>query len=188
MRPSIKILYFWWLCNRVDINVKEKVPYDRCFDQICWILYSVEFYSLVDFDENRENDGKHLREVFVEETNQVEDRLDLEELEGPCSILEMLVALAERWEDIEYSAGVNNTSKWFEIMLKNLDIYKSEADFDEDFDGVLNDVSEKIDNFLSRTYEADGKGGLFPLKNPEKDQRLVEIWYQMHAYIGENFG
>ena len=40
---------------------------------------------------------------------------------------------------------------------------------------------------LAREYSDNGHGGLFPLKNPKKDQRKVEIWYQMTEYINENY-
>jgi hypothetical protein len=33
----------------------------------------------------------------------------------------------------------------------------------------------------------NGTGGLFPLKMPKVNQRRVEIWYQMSAFIEENF-
>jgi hypothetical protein len=37
-----------------------------------------------------------------------------------------------------------------------------------------------------RLYTTSGYGGLFPLEEPKEDQRKVEIWYQMMAYLGEN--
>jgi len=40
---------------------------------------------------------------------------------------------------------------------------------------------------ILRRYSKTGKGGLFPLKHPKKDQTEVEIWYQMQQYVMENF-
>jgi hypothetical protein len=34
--------------------------------------------------------------------------------------------------------------------------------------------------------DTDGSGGLFPLKNPQQNQRTTEIWYQMNAWLMEN--
>lgn len=52
------------------------------------------------------------------------------------------------------------------------------------------DVSIYIDMVFkqlnSRYYKSDGFGGLFPLSNPMGDQRYVEVWYQMMAYLAEN--
>jgi hypothetical protein len=36
-----------------------------------------------------------------------------------------------------------------------------------------------------RTYEPNGVGGFFPLENPNEDQREVELWYQMSAYVDD---
>lgn len=180
---EIKYQYFLWLCNRVKMNVHDFTSPSPSFYHICSILYDTEFYSLVDFDENRENDGKKLRELFSDEVKFD----DYSEIDGVCNVLEMLVALSYRWEDITYRAGEDNTLKWFRIMLFNLGVLRTDVEFEEDFDVVVKDVKQKLDVFLSRTYEYNGSSGLFPLKNPEKDQKTVEIWYQMCSFIGENF-
>ena len=89
----------------------------------------------------------------------------------------MMVALADR---MVYNCSDSiDRSEAFLIMFKNL------------FSGIdENDVEkllERVKKFLNREYDKDGTFGLFPLKNPKKDQRKVEIWYQMMAYIIENF-
>jgi hypothetical protein len=38
---------------------------------------------------------------------------------------------------------------------------------------------------IYRNYSPSGRGGLFPLRHPDEDQRGVEIWYQMAAYLYE---
>jgi hypothetical protein len=38
----------------------------------------------------------------------------------------------------------------------------------------------------NRTYSKLGKGGLFPLRSSAYDQRKVELWYQMAAFMTEN--
>ena len=40
---------------------------------------------------------------------------------------------------------------------------------------------------VERRYKRSGEGGLFPLKNAAKDQRKVEIWYQLSSYLLENY-
>ena len=56
------------------------------------------------------------------------------------------------------------------------------------------DVREILDIFVNREYREDGRGNIFPLKSvtiDEKgdkiDQKNVEIWSQMLAYISENY-
>jgi hypothetical protein len=49
--------------------------------------------------------------------------------------------------------------------------------------------ADQVDNILYnlvwRNYHADGRGGFFPLQNPDVDQTKVEIWYQLNAYVSE---
>ena len=48
-------------------------------------------------------------------------------------------------------------------------------------------VYEILGKFVRREYDFNGRGGLFPLKNVQNDQRKVEIYYQMLAYLSENY-
>ena len=43
----------------------------------------------------------------------------------------------------------------------------------------------KSSTFLNRQYEADGRGGLFIVRNSRFDLRTVEIWYQAMWYLDE---
>jgi hypothetical protein len=47
-------------------------------------------------------------------------------------------------------------------------------------------IQDVLDTIIFRTYKYDGRGGLFPLREGKEDQRRVELWYQMCAYILEN--
>jgi hypothetical protein len=49
------------------------------------------------------------------------------------------------------------------------------------------EVMKILDRIIERTYQRNGVGGLFPLKRDKKDQRKVELWYQMNAYLIENY-
>jgi hypothetical protein len=52
---------------------------------------------------------------------------------------------------------------------------------DKYFDREL--VDERIAIFLDREYEPDGTGGLFTVKNCDRDLRTVEIWRQLSYYL-----
>jgi hypothetical protein len=71
------------------------------------------------------------------------------------------------------------SDQWF---FKNLG---DDDDFPTGQAGML--VEQKINRVLERTYKPNGEGGLFPLKNTCKNQKRVEIWYQMNSYIHENY-
>jgi hypothetical protein len=101
-------------------------------------------------------------------------------IDGPCSILEMMVALANRCEETimdDPDIG-NRRDQWFWGMIKSLglgDMYDTR--YDEYY------VEDVVVRFLDRDYEPDGHGGLFTVKNAYRDMRDIEIWNQMHDYI-----
>ena len=77
----------------------------------------------------------------------------------------------------------NRTSQWFWGMINSLGLSGMYDDnFDKDF------VYEVVYRFLDRDYEPDGRGGLFTIKNCDKDLREVEIWYQLCWYLDSFIG
>ena len=61
-------------------------------------------------------------------------------------------------------------------------VYESAGDFDE------KTIEKHLDIFMNRKYRRNGAGGLFTLKFPPRDMRMVEIWYQMCWYLDEFIG
>lgn len=171
---DIKYDYWIWLRKLIGANDPEST-WSKYFT-LLWELHSTEFYSPVPMDENRATDGKELRSFFHEATGK-----DSSVIDGPCSIFEMLVALSRRYDGEVGDINASNVPDIFWGMVKRLGL-----------DGMMDDFydPEKVKlilmGLLDRTYEKDGTGGLFPLVNPREDQRKVEIWYQMQAYIIEN--
>lgn len=129
-------------------------------------------------DANRAKDGMLLRDRYANETG---DFLLYSDRSEPCSVLEMLVALSIRIEeDIMAEPGDERPEKWFWEMIENLGLYSAkDKDYREDL------VQGIVDTWLKRKYRDDGRGGLFPLKHPTKDQRLTSIWDQMNFYLNE---
>ena len=168
--------YFNYLCRLVGGGNK--------YSKLLGKLYATEFYSLIPNDDNRGADGKQLRNNYInEEGPQALLLFDLNE----CTVFEMLIGLSFRLEFESMSSLWEKTPKeWFWILLDNLGL----RDYDDvvyEQPGVENQVNEILEIFLDRQYKRDGNGGLFPLKTPRKDQRRIEIWYQMSAYILENY-
>lgn len=169
--------YFLWLVDLVDEDSKKD-----CGGYIFLLnaLFKKEFYWTIEKDENRANDGKHIREIFseIEGLDSVPDQIN-----GPCNVLEMIIALADRWHSIEDSDldGDENRKRYFWEMIKNLGL---EGCTDDKFDSAY--VRRILDRLLDREYDSDGSGGLFPLKNCEnEDLRNVELWYQLQRYLIE---
>lgn len=170
--------YFRWLYSKVA-SVLEKDK-SKTYWEVAKGMYSEEYIWIVPNDDNRLEDGRSLRFQFIAEEDISRDDECTEScfMEMGCSIFEMLVALVQR---LSFEDG-RSTRVWWLELLKNLrlDEYPDTGPpLQEDLDAIF----EKL---LWRTYESDGSGGLFPLKNPKQDQRVVEIWYQLSAYLNEN--
>lgn len=171
--------YFDWLCNLIRVDDGQ---------DSYWILakelHHKEFRYIVANDDNRAADGEYLRKEYISGN----PRMDINHLNMPCSVFEMLVALARRM-DFELSDLDNRdrTHKYFWELIDNLGLMEF-TDEEYSYRQASLSVDSILEIFLNREYRQDGRGGLFPLKNPSKDQRKVELWYQMNAYINENYG
>ena len=126
-------------------------------------------------DSNRGIDGLDLRYQFCYENKYEYSKLGSELGDKPCSVLEMMVALALRFEqEIFYGSDVGNRMPlWFNDMLISLGLDGMD---DYNFDEVR--ATQIISTFLSRDYLPDGRGGLFYIPGCQRDLREVEIWYQ----------
>lgn len=137
-------------------------------------LYSKEFVWIVPNDDNRVEDGRDLRLRFLDE--QDDEEIDSGWLGLGCSMLEMLLGVAIR---LEFETDISERN-WFWHLLDNIGLSR----FTDDKYAVepIDDICDRV---IWRTYEPNGRGGLFPLNNPRKDQREVEIWYQLSSYLLE---
>ena len=167
--------YFDWMYNLV---CDERMPYKKLLKR----LHEIEFASILPMDDNRATDGVDLRYRFAYEKKHayamITDYLD----NKPCSVLEMMVALAYKCEEqiMENPEFGNRTKQWFIGMVYSLGLkYMTDAGYDEGF------VNRAINRFLNRDYKANGEGGLFTVHYYRRDMRLVEIWYQMCWYLDE---
>lgn len=170
------------MMNRYLQYLIDLVDGEEDYSNLLRQLFSIEFYAIVPNDDNRIADGLNLREIFFDEEGlkqPPESFLDL-----PCSMLEMMIGVSFRLEyDSVDSYWERPMEEWFWVLIDNLELgdYSDYGPYDEEA------VANICDIFLRRGYRRNGKGGLFPLKYAKKDQRLVEIWYQMSAYILEQF-
>ena len=134
------------------------------------ILYNVEFRWIIPEDRRRAEDGLNLRREYPKIRFLSED-----DQNRPCSVLEMLAAFAIRI-DREWvgNPGENRSYIVFDDMIRNLSLTKANANY-------------VLDRWLNRDFHPDGRGSIFPLIHPTADQRHVEIWRQMLAYINERY-
>lgn len=175
IEDRIKSDYFEWMYELVCGTYS--VDPDFSFRRLLTTLHDTEFTYFIPHDENRAEDGMALRYRYCV-------RHGCEELEwcldGPCSVLEMMLALAIRCEEtIMDDPGIGDrVTQWFWGMITNMGLGGM---YDSNFNEYL--VDEIIMTFLNREYEPDGRGGLFRVRNWDRDMRSTEIWHQLLAYL-----
>lgn len=172
--------YRKWLVGLAMHVCSDYGDYSELFEY----LYSREFYSDIAKDYNRAEDGKELRIRFADEYGISVNKV-YGELDGRCSVLEMMLALAIRCEEqIMWDPELGDrTGLWFHDMLVSMHI-------DDETDGYFDVdlVKKAVDTMLNRTYRRNGSGGLFTLRETNKDMRKAEIWYQLNWYLNEVMG
>lgn len=179
---SLNDMYFKWLLEILGF----KEPMSCRYTDMLMYLYSTDFRltdPVVGHDDNRLNDGFELRADY---SNSFTDP-DLPPIFGePVSVLEVLVAFARRIDDDIMYDGNLHASKWFFIMIDNLGM----TNFTNDrlgIDWTIDDEAQIIDIWMSRQFDSDGTGSIFPVKTTTFDQRNVEMWYQMQEWFSENY-
>ena len=160
--------YYTWLTQHVDIPNGKK--YLDLFER----MHNLEFVWTVPNDDNRVQDAIDLRGEFLNIYGGGELEL------GGATCLEVLVSLSRKVAFI--ASGNGHSRQWAWTLLRNLRLNKFS-------DPLTPERMERVDKILHdlvwRDYHADGRGGFFPLSNPDVDQTKVEIWYQLNAYVTE---
>lgn len=165
--------YLTWLYARIG-NVDETRP-SRMYWRLVTYLYTREFTWFVPNDDNRVEDGRYIRYEFLDDLG-LAGQMGETWRGRSCSVLEMLMGVCER---LAFDAD-RTPQHWFWELLNNLGLSGyTDRSFNE------RHVEEIVNCLIERRYQPDGRGGMFPLKNPEQDQREVEIWYQMNLYLQE---
>ena len=180
MNEELKERYFKWLC--------KFVPTKQSFQKLLRTLMSVEFTYILQMDENRAFDGIELRYRFGDENDIPQSAIATCLDVGPCSVLEMLIALSVRCEThiMSNEADGDRTAIWFWDWIKNLGLYGM-----TDEGCVEEYIVQRLSIFLNRQYDRYGRGGnifIFDAKELDgKDVRKFEIWAQAMWYFDRYF-
>lgn len=131
----------------------------------------------IPLDANRVSYALNLRNEFFE-TYGINYEDDF--AEARISMLELLIQLA--YDMGEITSREDNIPQYFFELLENLGLCIPDDEY-IDIDRRDADVYIVLQKVIRRRYGANGL--LFPLKNPTADQRRVELWFQMNAYLIE---
>lgn len=166
--------YFEWI---YDIACGDSLSPNISYRKLFMRLHSTEFRYYLDRDGGRYDDGLDLRYRFGYKC----DIPDAERyIQGPCSVLEMMIALAIICEEriMDNVLYGDRTSQWFWNMITNMGLGAMDDNrYDEEY------VDEVVNRFLERDYAPNGEGGLFRIDNADRDLRDVEIWWQLCWYL-----
>lgn len=173
MSKPLDELYFVWLYSQVgSVDVSDP---SQTYWRIIRQLYTKEFVWIVPHDDNRAADGRDLRHEFIEKKGL--RNVDQNWLDLGCSMLELFIGVARR-----LSFEVDGESRiWFWHLMRNVGLngHNDLAHWSE------KKVDDILDRIIWRTYRPNGHGGMFPLQDAHEDQRHVDIWYQLNAYLLE---
>ena len=170
--------YLNWLSDKAGISVRSN-PYSS-YDTLLRQLNTKEFVWSVPNDDNRIENGLYLRTHFLREFGGPE-------VSGFCSLLEILIVLSEKLA-FQMSEENDEPGYWFHVILDNAGLLEfNDAHYFEDYT-TTTQVDNILNKIIFRKYEYNGEGGLFPLERPREDQRGVELWYQLSAFVLERSG
>ena len=184
MTTSLDERYFDWLYSQIGA-VTDANP-NHSYILLAEQLHAMPFVWTIPNDDNRGVDGKDLRQEFLNGTHAVVNPTSLQD---PCTMLEMLLALARRCEfDGDGLCIADTVGDWFWLLMDNVGLRGfTDAAYMYAMRASQMAVESIVMNLINREYAPDGtNGGLFPLLRPGTDQRKVEICYQMNAFLLEN--
>lgn len=176
---DIQDVYFEWMVAKVCPNYPLN---PTLYLNLLHTLHDIDFKYSLPMDANREDDGFQLRYRFAYERclpdSVVASEIDIR----PCSVLEMMVALALRCEEqiMDNPDVGNRMGNWFWEMIESLGLIS-----EKDYSFNRRRVERKIRKFLDRNYNRNGHGGLFTIHDDRYDMREAEIWYQMMWHLHE---
>lgn len=200
MNPYAHKEYFEWLCMLVGAN--EGCPFYP-YHNLLVRLFQTDF-EITDtraFDTNRAVNGKHLRYYFDSNRDdfgsnnpsayhRIGDFYNI--TQGyPCSMLEMLIALAK---DIDTQYLYSSDCRlliWFWIMIESMGLANMlDGKWDEQSDRSEVDWILRAFNLDAYEFTEDGDYRptvlLFPIRNIEGYQQVRNLWEQMTIWYNQN--
>ena len=176
--------YYKWLISRIEPPKDILTPICD-YKLLLYELWKREFSWLDNYEgeESRAYDGKTLRDTFVMEHYASPDMVP----HGPCRVLEMLIAFAERIDISVHDWRMGKRPwEWMEMFIENLG-FASLTDMDINPERDSGYINAKLETWMSHHIESKGEGGLFRFVSPVSTIKTMDNWEQMNQWIKENF-
>ena len=192
--------YFEWLYDMVSPPFYDIYKSDTYYI-LLGELYKKPFKVLIERDKNRISDAEDLYQIYCDEcefSKPYKKPENIYKIQDPNivkdhSILEVLIGLSKRMEFIMTDESGEDYSyrRWFWELLKNMGLLK----FTDDnwYDSRMYDidsntyVNNRLDRFNNRNFDRYCHGGPFPMHNPKRGYKKMELWYQMMEYLQEKY-
>ena len=145
-------------------------------------LYRIEFYSLINYDEDRGKDGLALRDEWADIVR-FRGSLDF----SVSNVLEVLIGISRRIEF--YLFGSPYYDDWtceeiFWDLIENLGLSHAFGDVSRD---VFDEIMQNVTFFLNRDYFRHKNCNIFRFEYTPKNLRNLNIWNQMGIYMREKW-
>lgn len=176
--------YYDWLMSLIHpapnityrLHQYSLLLYELWKREFCW-------FDVHEGEESRAMDGKTLRDQFIMDFDATPDSVP----QGPCTVLEMLIAFALRIDQQIHNWQVGNRP-WvvMEMFIDNLglsDLCDSQLNPMRDA-GYIN---ARLETWMAHKLGRKGEGGLFRFKRPILTINDMDNWAQMNRWIIENF-
>ena len=185
--------YEHWLYEYLHAGVYGNY---RNYQNLLHRLFVTPYVPYAEDDNNRVGDGVHVRFIYGNASD-LYKKYVCQQIDAPpaprnvdfytesadrfCSVLEMMVGLAYRINDLYFDPDTDRVYMWFWLMIESLGLKKFT---DDNFDGIQenNDVDNILNVFMHNTYDVHtGAGSLFPILDNYRP-RMIPIWRQMEHY------
>lgn len=176
--------YYTWLISLIDPPPYGSDSRLREYGMLLYEFWVREFYWFDEYenDECRANDGKLLRDDYMMQFDRTPDYVP----QGPCRLLEMLVAFALRIDNQVHDWRIGHRPwEWIEMFIDNLGLGELTDESMTSMDS-RSYIQSRIDIMLSHQLGPHNENGLFRFKRPMMPNRL-DLWGQMNLWILENF-
>lgn len=174
MKTDIHEEYYSWMIGKIKNSLSNR------YNNLLCKLDAIQFTCTRPLDDNRAMDGIDLRYRFGYEQD-IPSRIIAYELDyRPCSVLEMMVALALRCEEFVMADNEkgDRTNVWFWEMIQSMGLIEYTDKHYSD-----GGVAKKVTHCLDREFDRNGHGWFFVIDHPYEDLVDVDIWTAAMWYL-----